>query len=293
MINVQVEVEENLVLSIEEKIYELAPTNWVLNCNLITGKYILEGFFDDLNSAEDSYEELINDSDIILQQIPVYKTIKDIDWKNSYKKHFRPWMFKHFHWIPIWKKDSYQVPYNDKKLYLDPGMAFGTGNHETTKLCLQSIVTISESLPLNQKKSFLDVGCGSGILALTASTLGFTTVRGIDNDADAIKVSNENSHLNDVTNVIFESQSIRKFVSATKYDLVVANIQSDILKCYSSELVKLLNKKSYLVLSGILKTENEDIQKHFKTLFSKKQKIKYQSSHLNDWSLTIIRLDEY
>ena len=65
MINVLVEVEEHFVLSIEEKIYELAPNNWVLNFNLISGKYTLEGFFDDVDIAENSYEELINNSDII------------------------------------------------------------------------------------------------------------------------------------------------------------------------------------------------------------------------------------
>ena len=291
MINVIVEVEEHLILSIEEKIYELAPNNWVLNCDLISGKYTLEGFFQDVDSAENSYEELINNPDIIVQQNPLYKTIKDIDWKNSYKKHFRPWKFKCFHWIPIWKKDSYLIPYNDNKLYLDPSMAFGTGNHETTKLCLESIVTISETLPLKQKKSFLDIGCGSGILALTASKLGYTTVRGIDNDPDAIKVSNENSDLNNVTNVIFERRSIKKFISTKRYDLVVANIQSDILKFFSSKLVKLLNKKSHLILSGILKTENKEIQKHFLKLFSKKQKVNIQSKDLNDWNLTIISLD--
>jgi ribosomal protein L11 methyltransferase len=172
-------------------------------------------------------------------------------------------------------------------------MAFGTGNHETTKLCLESIVTISETLPFNKKISFLDVGCGSGILALTASKLGFTTIRAIDNDADAVKVSNENSNLNDVTNVIFETKSIKNFISTTKYDLVVANIQSDILKSYSSDLVKLLNKKSYLILSGILKTENADIQNHFKRLFPKNQKVMYQSRNMNEWNLTIIRLNEY
>jgi ribosomal protein L11 methyltransferase len=172
-------------------------------------------------------------------------------------------------------------------------MAFGTGNHETTKLCLESIVTISETLPFNKKISFLDVGCGSGILALTASKLGFSTIRAIDNDADAIKVSNENSNLNDVTNVIFETKGIKNFISTTKYDLVVANIQSDILKSYSSELVKLLNKKSYLILSGILKTENSDVQKHFKTLFTKNQNVSYQSRNMNDWNLTIIRINEH
>jgi ribosomal protein L11 methyltransferase len=172
-------------------------------------------------------------------------------------------------------------------------MAFGTGNHETTKLCLESIVSISETLPLDQKKSFLDVGCGSGILALTASKLGFTTISAIDNDADAIKVSIENSDLNGVKNVIFDRKSIEKFIPTTKYDVVVANIQSDILICYSSELVKLLNKKSYLILSGILKTENNAIEKHFKTLFSEKQNVSYQSRNLNDWNLTIIKLDEY
>ena len=293
MINVLVEVEENFVVLVEEKIYELAPNNWVVNCNLITGKYSLEGFFEDVDSAENSYVELINNSDIILQHNPVYKTIKDIEWKNSYKKHFRAWKFKCFHWVPIWKKDSYLIPDNDNKLYLDPSMAFGTGNHETTKLCLESIVSISETLPLDQKKSFLDVGCGSGILALTASKLGFTTISAIDNDADAIKVSIENSDLNGVKNVIFDRKSIEKFIPTTKYDVVVANIQSDILICYSSELVKLLNKKSYLILSGILKTENNAIDKHFKSLFSEKQNVSYQSRNLNDWNLTIIKLDEY
>ena len=82
------------------------------------------------------------------------------------------------------------------------------------------------------------------------------------------------------------------FNAAKDQNVVVANIQSDILTCFSSELVKLLNKKSYLILSGILKTENKAIEKHFKSLFSENQNVSYQSRNLNDWNLTIIRLDE-
>lgn len=291
MITAQVEVEEKSLLTIEETLYELAPHNWVLNHCLLTEKSTLQGFFENITFAERSLAELLAKSGISIHQNLLCKTIKDTDWKNSYKKHFHPWKFNRFHWVPIWDKDSYAIPKGDYKLYLDPNMAFGTGNHETTKLCLETTVTIAKSIAENQKISFLDVGCGSGILALTASKLGYSIVHGIDIDESAIKVSIENSRLNTIPNILFERKSIQDFRSKIYYDIVIANIQADVLKKCAVALTKLLKKKSHLILSGILKTEKEDVQNHFQKLFYKKKKVSISSKNMNEWNLIVIEIN--
>ena len=154
---------------------------------------------------------------------------------------------------------------------------------ETTKLCLQSIID-------NQKKtddySFIDVGCGSGILALTASLIGYKYIDGMDSDSDSIKVSNENAKLNNIKNVIFELESLENISQGKKYDFVIANIQADILKKNSEKLINIMSSEATLVLSGILVTELSDVEKHYIKIFEEKLlKVNTNSKTLNDWGV--------
>lgn len=126
--------------------------------------------------------------------------LPDADWANSYREHFKPWTFGRLHWVPVWERGSFRIPEGHSALWLDPGMAFGTGNHETTRLCIERLVEIeggarggegpAKALPV------VDAGCGSGILALSAALLGFRDVSGFDSDPEAVRVSRENAQLN-------------------------------------------------------------------------------------------------
>ena len=104
------------------------------------------------------------------------RRLPDSDWKNSYRDHFRAWTFGRLHWVPVWERETFRLPAGHSVLWLDPGMAFGTGNHETTRLCIERLVEFEESVAGGRSPvdvSVVDAGCGSGILALSASLLGF------------------------------------------------------------------------------------------------------------------------
>ena len=151
-------------------------------------------------------------------------------------------------------------------IFIDPGMAFGTGTHETTRLCIELLID-----NLDQKSdgcySMLDVGCGSGILSILGQHIGFKSIHGIDNDENAIQNSLHNLSLNFHESTIkFEHRNINTFENDS-YDCIVANIQSDVLIKNAQRLIELLKNNGVLILSGILNYEIEDVGKYIDKLF--------------------------
>jgi ribosomal protein L11 methyltransferase len=286
-------IEENLLEQLEDALYEFAPHNWVLNYSYSKGTSFLEGYFNSYLDAEESLKELFSALKIIDIPKLLITNLDQEDWVNSYKKHFHPWSIGTFHWVPIWRKKSYIIPEGNFKLFLDPGMAFGTGNHESTKLCLAEIVELNEKTPNNFKHNFLDIGCGSGILALTASILGFEEIFAVDNDPLAIKVSKENAALNDNKKVNFKTDDLNTLTGNKKYNFIVANIQADILQKNAETLITLINNGGVLILSGILGKECTQLDQYFKTTLKllgidSKTVVK----KMNEWGLIKIQLNK-
>ena len=146
-------------------------------------------------------------------------------------------------------------------------MAFGTGNHDTTKFCLQNLIDIKQP----ENKNLLDLGCGSGIISITASKLGFKEVVGIDNDEDATRISRDNACLNQISKgVEFLNHALQEMPLGYKYDVVIANIQADILCQNSTIITALLKSKFTLIISGILLKEKRPCNK-FLTISSEKR----------------------
>jgi ribosomal protein L11 methyltransferase len=168
-------------------------------------------------------------------------------------------------------------------------MAFGTGNHETTRLCLESMIKVCE---IKTAKDLMDIGCGSGILSLSAKLLGIDKVRAIDSDPDSIKVSKENANDNSIGGDIeFKAQPVENLGNEEKFDLVVANIQADILIKNSTILIQLTKDKGTLVLSGILAKEINLVEKHFhKQLQEDGIAFSSQNSIKGEWSLLQLSL---
>ena len=134
--------------------------------------------------------------------------VPDEDWKLSYRRHFKIEPIGHrLVTVPTWELDGFKASgeFPDRiPLVLDPGMAFGTGKHETTRACLEYIDELATAQPpthltTHPPNSFLDMGCGSGILSIAAAKLGFSPVAGFDIDEDAVNASRENAALNGVT----------------------------------------------------------------------------------------------
>jgi ribosomal protein L11 methyltransferase len=183
--------------------------------------------------------------------------IAEQDWVRATQAQFDPIKITDKMWIvPTW-----HIPPNPDaiNIVLDPGLAFGTGSHPTTSLCLQ---WLSEQ-PL-QNKSVLDYGCGSGILAIAAKKLGACPVSGVDIDAQAIIASNFNGQQNQVEINFFDADT---FTDQT-FDIVVANILSSALMVLAPALAKYCKTGAKLALSGILEEQKETLIARYSEWFN-------------------------
>ncbi len=155
--------------------------------------------------------------------------------------------------MPSWEN----APQDCIPLFIDPGMAFGTGTHETTQLCAELIY---EAIRQNQIQSMVDVGTGTGILSFLASKMGVPHVLGTDNDLEAIRVARENAILNNV-NMEFSHQDLSQI--SQRFDLVVANIIDGILIRLKENLIRKMNPQGKLILSGIILENDQEFKEEF------------------------------
>ncbi|AGB18795.1 50S ribosomal protein L11 methyltransferase [Thermoanaerobacterium thermosaccharolyticum] len=178
--------------------------------------------------------------------------VDDNDWANSWKKHYKPFKIgKRVVIKPSW--EDYTSLGNDIVVELDPGMAFGTGSHETTKMCI-------EFLEDNVKPNdvVFDVGCGTGILSIVSSKLGAKKVYAVDLDDVAIKVASLNVKLNNLNNVeVLKSDLLHELTG--KADLIVANIIADIIIKATYDIHEKLNENGIFISSGIIKDRKDDV----------------------------------
>lgn len=195
----------------------------------------------------------------------VIKRIPQGNWATEWKKYFKPFSLTPNIVIhPSW--ETYQKKESEKVITLDPGMAFGTGLHDTTRFCAELICQIKKTHP--HLSSFLDVGCGSGILSIIARTIGFEKVVGIDTDNEAITTSHENLERNPLTKPIdfFVTNGSLNYSLLKTSDVVAANIIAETLSELKDDLIRLTKQNGFLILSGILPERTELIKENFKSL---------------------------
>lgn len=175
--------------------------------------------------------------------------IDDSDWKNNWKKFFKILKpNKTIVIVPTW--EEYEKKDGEEIIKLEPGMAFGTGSHETTSLCIKKL---EEYMKPGMK--VLDIGTGSGILSIAASKLGASKVLGVDIDPMSVYIANENKKLNEVINAEFIVGDLLSKVK-DKYDIVVSNILAEVIVTMTGDLHKFLNKDGIFISSGILKVKS-------------------------------------
>jgi ribosomal protein L11 methyltransferase len=285
MLKVECKLDRSKIRIVENILYEISPTNWVIITNRNTKESKLQGSFIDKNVATEEINKLQN---LLGENLPISsETNLEDDWKEAYKLHFKPWHYKNFKFVPSWEKEISDVESSNLIISIDPGMAFGTGTHETTRLCLEFLIDqYSFQREVSPKSSLIDIGCGSGILAITAAKLGFKKILGIDNDYDAI----ENALLNSKKNCLSDSITFKQIelakVTNSHYQCVIANIQADVLLLNSSVIINLLRyQNSSLILSGILNYEVEHVIKAYqKDLTSHGLNCKVVEKSLGEWS---------
>lgn len=189
---------------------------------------------------------------------PTYKQIADQNWMEAWKQNYKPILIgERLLILPAWLEspDPKRIP-----IKIDPGMAFGTGTHPTTQLCLELMeVSFEKRLAFNVKRfDAIDVGCGSGILSIAALKLGAEKVLGVDIDIESVKNSRENADLNEVGEELILGQGsvteiLRGDFAFKSAPLVVANILAPILiRLFDAGLADLVEAGGEIILSGIL-----------------------------------------
>ena len=184
--------------------------------------------------------------------------VNEEDWANSWKAYYKPIKIgERLVIVPAWEK--YTPSEGELIVRMDPGMAFGTGTHETTRLVIKLLESYTKP-----GCRMLDVGTGSGILAICASKLGAGECRAYDIDPMAVRVANENIKDSGLKNITCEvSDLLRQVDQSRPYDLICANIVADIIIRMTPDVGALMHENTVLLASGIIMERSEDVVECF------------------------------
>ncbi|MCI8534262.1 MAG: 50S ribosomal protein L11 methyltransferase [Hungatella sp.] len=242
-----------------------------------------------MKEIEDGLEELSQFVDVGDRTIEASET-EDKDWINNWKQYFKPFTVDNLLIKPTWE----DIPegYEDKLLIqIDPGTAFGTGQHETTQLCIRQLIHYVE-----KGAKILDVGTGSGILGITALKLGAQTVFGTDLDENAISAVRENLQANGITTDkfqviqgnIIDDKEIQTLAGTNCYDIAVANILAPVIILLQRQIPAHLKKGGIFIASGIINTKEKDVKE---ALSVNKELEIIETTYQGEWvSITARRL---
>ena len=185
-------------------------------------------------------------------------SIKEADWANEWKQFFKPIEIgRRLAICPTW--ETYENTENRSVLMIDPGMAFGTGGHATTRLCLETLEQF-----ITEDTTLLDLGCGSGVLSIAALLLGAKSAVGVDIDALAVKTAIENGRINGFEPPRYQIRqgNLAQQVSG-RFDVVAANIVADVIIGFCPEVKRYMNPDAVFVTSGIVDIREKEVLEAF------------------------------
>ena len=259
--NVSIEDPEDLLSR------EQGPLTWdFADINILEHKgeaSVVKAYF----SQDDKVEEIVAAVKDKLQEVKEfgidigqgrveYKEMYEEDWANNWKQYYKPVKITDKIVIkPIW--EDYKKQDGELIIELDPGMAFGTGTHETTRMCIKALDKY-----VKPNTTVFDVGCGSGILAIAAAKLGSKHVVGVDLDPVAVASSKENISFNSIDNIEVLEGNLLDVVDG-KADIVVANIIAEIICVLTEDVKKALNKDGLFITSGIIHDRVDMVKEKF------------------------------
>lgn len=212
-----------------------------------------------------------------------YSFRDDTEWKDSWKQYFKPFKFSERIVIkPSWEK--YEKKANEIVIELDPGMAFGTGTHETTKMC----ALLGEKY-VKPDDRVLDLGCGTAILGLLAVKLGASSALAVDIDESAVKTARQNIDNNKETKKIQVKRGTLNDVPRETFDLIFINIIADVIIEVSEELNAYIKSGTNIILSGIIKQRKAEVKKKFIDLGF----IIIEELNMGEWEAMVLRAQIY
>lgn len=251
---------------------EKSPTDWdfveeeVLNKGNGTDVHIYTYF-----SEEKDFDKIISevkDKILSLRDIGIdigkgefiTEEVNENDWANNWKQYYKPFKVgEKIVVVPTW--EDYDISDDEIKVELDPGMAFGTGTHETTSMCIEII----EKHDISDKE-IIDIGTGSGILAICAGKLGAKSVTATDLDEVAVSAAKSNIKLNNLEEKISVYHgNLADDIDVSEADIVVSNIIAEIIMVLSEDIPKILKKDGIFIASGIIKDKRDQVLDKLKT----------------------------
>ena len=235
---------------VEEEIFNSGYDGVIIKTYITEERDVTE----DVNLIKEKIQGLKDFGIDIGEAIVELSQVDEQDWANEWKNYYKPTKVgKNVVVKPTW--EEYEEKEGDLIIELDPGMAFGTGTHETTTMCIQQL----EKYVKKDSKVF-DIGCGSGILAIAAAKLGAKEVVAVDLDEVAVKVSKENINLNKVENKLVELHGNLTEVIKDKADIVVANIIADIIKILAKDIANFMKEDAVFISSGIIHAKVDEVK---------------------------------
>lgn len=263
------------------EIYELNPADYPEE-GVIVKAYLPVNSF--LGETVEEIKQSLNN--LVLYGInPGYGTIRlsevnEEEWASAWKKYYKPVRVSDRIIItPTWEEYQGKSP-DELVIELDPGMAFGTGTHPTTVLCIQSIEDY-----LKPGSTFFDVGCGTGVLSIAAAKLGAGRLLALDLDEMAVEIARINLKLNGVSEKVIVKQNNLLDGIEEKADMIVANILAEVILRFSEEAYHHLNEQGLFITSGIIQTKEGIVQKRLEEVGFIIEEIR----RMEDWVAIIAR----
>ena len=218
-----------------------------------------EDFMNTLNYIKESVDKLGEFGFDKGEGIVTYHKVNQDDWANNWKQYYKPTKIGERIVVkPTW--ENYEKNPGEVIVELDPGMAFGTGTHETTRMCIKAL-----EKKVKEDTTVFDIGTGSGILSIAAAKLGANHVVGVDLDPVAVESANKNVGFNDLNNIEILHGDLMEVVEG-KADIIVANILADIIMLLSDGVREFLEKEGYFIASGILNTQRDKVSEKLESL---------------------------
>lgn len=242
-----------------------------------------------LPALQQSVADALSEWGELLSRLPEVSSavIAEEDWSESWKRHFHTFRASRRLIVkPSW--ETYQAQVGEVILSLDPGMCFGTGHHGTTLACLQFL----DEFELRQgPMSFLDAGCGSGILSLGARLLGYHPVCGFDHDPQAVAIARENLSLAGIDDVNLSLGTLGGRLSVAPCRLVAANILATVLLEHAEDVLPLVDRSGgqsgHLILAGILTEQYPQVLERYRSLGARE----LDRKTINEWTSGLFQLD--
>ncbi len=262
------------------EIYELNPDDFPVE-GVVIKAYLpnTDNLYETVDEIKQNISKLTEFQIDIGENKVTLSDVKEEDWATSWKKYYHPVKVSdRFTIVPTWED---YTPENDELIIeLDPGMAFGTGTHPTTVMCIQAL-----EKKVKKGDSIVDVGTGSGVLSIAAALLEAKEVKALDLDAVAVEAARQNISLNHVDEIVMVEQNDLLNGITEQADIIVANILAEVIISFSDDAARAVKKGGYFIASGIIEQKTDVV----KAALQKAGFTVEETIRMEDWAAFIAR----